>query len=569
MQNDRVGKYRIIAKLGQGGMATVYLSIVPGPAGFNKLLVVKLLKEELVHDPDFLSMFLNEARLAARLNHPNVVHTYEVGTDGDQQFLVMDYLDGQPLHAILRRVRREKMPLDVHVRILADMLAGLHYAHTLTDFDGTPLHVVHRDVSPQNVFVTYDGQVKVVDFGIAKAAGATSTTQSGVFKGKMSYVAPEQAGGDTIDARADVFSVGVMLWEAMAGRKFAQGDGQGAVLARRLAGAEPRIREVVPDADPELADICDRAMAHKKEDRYADALEFRDALENFLERFSRRIGSREVGEFVTQLFAEERAQIRQIIDEQMKRVMRETSQALPLPMLDLHTSSGDPTPLTSKNLIEQTMRERMARGHGPLPIGHDSQPSGVSGNHGTLATAHISQAPPAASGTNKTILLALALLAFVSVLGVVFVAFLQKPSPAAATTSALSTEPTGAPSAEHITLTIEYGPAGAVAKLDGVPITASPFTAKVPRDGTMHQIEVEGPGLAPQKKAVTYDKDVSLIITLAAEQVASASAAPDTTAKPTTGFGQVRTGPKPPPDTGSTKTPKTTREIDEQDPYKK
>jgi eukaryotic-like serine/threonine-protein kinase len=350
MQNDRVGKYRIIAKLGQGGMATVYLSIVPGPAGFNKLLVVKLLKEELVHDPDFLSMFLNEARLAARLNHANVVHTYEVGTDGDQQFLVMDYLDGQPLHAILRRVRREKMPLDVHVRILADMLAGLHYAHTLTDFDGTPLHVVHRDVSPQNVFVTYDGQVKVVDFGIAKAAGATSTTQSGVFKGKMSYVAPEQAGGDTIDARADIFSVGVMLWEAMAGRKFAQGDGQGAVLARRLAGAEPRIRDVVPDADPELAEICDRAMAHKKEDRYANALEFRDALENFLERFSRRIGSREVGEFVTQLFADERAQIRQIIDEQMKRVLRETSQALPLPMLDLHTSSGDPTPLTSKNL---------------------------------------------------------------------------------------------------------------------------------------------------------------------------------------------------------------------------
>jgi serine/threonine-protein kinase len=566
MQNDRVGKYRIIAKLGQGGMASVFLSVVPGPAGFNKLLVVKLLKEELVHDPDFLSMFLNEARLAARLNHANVVHTYEVGVDGDQHFLVMDYLDGQPLHAILRRVRRERMPLDVHVRILADMLAGLHYAHTLTDFDGTPLHVVHRDVSPQNVFVTYDGQVKVVDFGIAKAAGATSTTQSGVFKGKMSYVAPEQAGGDTIDARADVFSVGVMLWEAMAGRKFAQGDGQGAVLARRLAGAEPRIREVVPDADPELADICDRAMAHKKEDRYASAQDFRDALEGFLERFSRRIGAREVGEFVTQMFAEERAQIRQIIDEQMKRVMRETSQALPLPTLDMHQGSGDPTPLTSKNLLEQTMRERIARGHGPLPIGHDSQPSSASISHGTLATAHISQAPPAAN-TNRTILLVLGLLAAVSVIGVVFVAFLQKPGATTASANAATAAPSADAAPEQITITIEYGPPGAIAKLDGVTLGESPFTAKVPRDGTLHQVEVEGPGLVPQKKAVTYDKDVSLIVTLSAEAAASATAEPTAPARVA---GPLRTGTKPPPpDTTSTKPPKTTRIIDEQDPYKK
>ena len=292
MKADRIGKYRIVALLGQGGMASVFLSVVPGPAGVNKLLVVKVLREELMADEDFLAMFLNEARLAARLNHANVVQTYEVGLEDGVHFLAMDFLDGQPLHAVLRKASRAGVPLDVHVRILADALAGLHYAHTLRDFDGTPLHVVHRDVSPQNVFVTYDGQVKVVDFGIAKAAGAATNTRSGTFKGKLSYVAPEQAGGDDVDPRADIFSVGVMLWEAIAQRRFAQGDTQTQVLTRRLSGKEPRIREVVPDVDPELADICDCAMAHLTQDRYASAQEMRDALEVYLERSSRRVGPR-------------------------------------------------------------------------------------------------------------------------------------------------------------------------------------------------------------------------------------------------------------------------------------
>jgi serine/threonine protein kinase len=335
MKADRVGKYRIIALLGQGGMASVFLSVVPGLMGVNKLLVVKLLREEFSQDEDFLAMFLNEARLAARLNHANVVQTYEVGVEGRHHFLAMDYLDGQPLHFVLRRAwGRSLMRLDVPVRILAETLAGLHYAHTLTDFDGTKLHVVHRDVSPQNVFITYDGQVKVVDFGIAKAAGAVGTTQSGVFKGKLAYVAPEQASGDPVDARADIFSVGVMLWEAIAGRRFARGESPSAMLSRRLMGTEPRIREVVPDADTEIADICDRAMAHRARDRFASAADFRAALEGYLARTSPRVGAREVGLFVDELFVEEREKIRLIIDGQMKRLQREPSTAQPIPTMD-------------------------------------------------------------------------------------------------------------------------------------------------------------------------------------------------------------------------------------------
>src|SRR5438105_4376679 len=173
-----LGRYRVIAKLGQGGMAKVFLTVVPGPAGVQKLLVVKELRPELAHDEDIRTMFLDEARLAARLNHPNVVQTYEVGVERGHYFIAMEYLEGQPLNRLWRRMAAEHMPLEMQLKILADALNGLHYAHELVDFDGTPLHVVHRDISPHNVFVTYDGQVKVVDFGIAKAASSRGSTKN-------------------------------------------------------------------------------------------------------------------------------------------------------------------------------------------------------------------------------------------------------------------------------------------------------------------------------------------------------------------------------------------------------
>jgi serine/threonine-protein kinase len=560
MQSDRIGKYRIIAKLGQGGMATVYLSIVPGPVGFNKLLVVKVLKEELSQDPDFLSMFLNEARLAARLNHANVVHTYEVGVEDSQHFLVMDYLDGQPLHSLLRRAARTRMPLDVHVRILADALAGLHYAHTLTDFDGTPLFVVHRDVSPQNVFVTYDGQVKVVDFGIAKAVGAASTTQSGVFKGKLAYVAPEQAGGDPVDARSDIFSIGVMLWEAIAARRFAQGDSQTTILAKRLSGTEPRIREAVPDADPELAEICDRAMAQRPNDRFPSALAFRDALEGFLDRFSRRVGAREVGELISSHFAEERAAIRKVIDEQMKRVMRETAQALPLPTLDMHGGAGDSTPYSKREAIPSFRNEPTSL-EVPMPQLFEHTPGSPS-SPGTLATALVSQ-PPAARSNTTPILIGLSALALASAGGVGFILLSSKDAPGQAPAASVAPAASSAPAAEKITISIAFGPSGATAKLDGVPLTASPFVAQVPRDGWMHRLEFGGEGLETKTQMISYDKDLSISVDLAPQATASASASAPP-AGPGIPGGRAPAGG---PTTG--KDPKQPREIDEQDPYKK
>jgi serine/threonine-protein kinase len=170
------GRYRPIATLGEGGMARVLLTVSSGPAGVRKLLVVKQIRPELAHDTEFVAMFLDEARLAARLSHPNVIHTYEVGIDEAGPFIVMEYLDGQSMQALIAKVKRANIPLGVHLRILTKVLAGLHYAHELKDYNGTPLHVVHRDVSPQNVFIGYDGYVKVVDFGVAKVAGSTERT---------------------------------------------------------------------------------------------------------------------------------------------------------------------------------------------------------------------------------------------------------------------------------------------------------------------------------------------------------------------------------------------------------
>jgi eukaryotic-like serine/threonine-protein kinase len=559
MQADRVGKYRIIALLGQGGMASVFLSVVPGPVGVNKLLVVKLLRDELSGDEDFVAMFLNEARLAARLNHANVVHTYEVGVEGGRHFLAMDYLDGQPLHALLRKASRAGMPLDVHVRILAETLAGLHYAHTLADFDGTPLRVVHRDVSPQNVFVTYDGQVKVVDFGIAKAAGAATNTQSGVFKGKLSYVAPEQAAGNPVDARADVFSVGVMLWEAIAGRRFAQGETQSEVLGRRLSGREPRIREVVPMADPELADVCDRATAFDPAARYASAQDLRDALEAYLDRSSRRVGAREVGGFVSGLFAEDREKIRGIIDDQMKRLQRETNSTLPMPTLDVYPGARDPTPITS--VENRAAAERAAaalRSTGSGPAAQDGGTGSVSRSQGTLVAANISQAPPPGGTTARALLIALAVVA-VAVAGALAVVLLTKspPAPQLATTT---TSTASAADPSQIQLSITFGPPGAIAKLDGVPLAESPFVAHARRDGSMHRIDVEGPGLKPETRMVSYEKDVLVSVSLQAGEPAPAptsTASAEATAVAPAGTGKH-----------GGKLVKPGRGIDEKDPYK-
>src|SRR4051794_19400998 len=255
-------------------MAEVYLAVVRGPAGFNKLVVIKQIRPQLADDPEFLGMFLDEARLAARLSHPNVVQTNEVGQEGNRYFIAMEYLEGQALNRLAYRLQKgDGFSLSMHVKVLIDALGGLHHAHELVDYNGSPLGVVHRDVTPHNVFVTYDGHVKVVDFGIAKALNSSVETRTGVLKGKISYMAPEQAQGERVDRRADIFSVGVMLWEAATGKRLWKGVPDIPILQRLLSGEIPKPRTVRPEVPERLEAIIMKALAHRREDRYANAVD--------------------------------------------------------------------------------------------------------------------------------------------------------------------------------------------------------------------------------------------------------------------------------------------------------
>jgi eukaryotic-like serine/threonine-protein kinase len=317
-ESRKVAGYQLIASLGSGGMADVNLAVVSGVGGAQKLVVLKTMRSEHASDPEFKSMFLDEGRIASRLSHPNVVHTYEVGEIAGKIFIAMEHLDGQAYSAILARAGKGGLPLPLAVRILADALAGLHYAHELTDFDGTPFELVHRDVSPQNIFVTYQGHTKLLDFGIAKGGNWGNRTRTGVIKGKLGYMAPEQVSGHPLDRRADVFAVGVMLWELLAQtRLVSRRDEDIVVVTRRVEGSERGIRSAAPLAPEALLSICERAMALNPADRYASALELQEDLERYLATQT-NCDARAVSTFLETLFREDRSEVRRVIEEAIR-----------------------------------------------------------------------------------------------------------------------------------------------------------------------------------------------------------------------------------------------------------
>jgi phosphate transport system substrate-binding protein len=277
----RVGKYEVIARLGKGGMAQVHLAVSRGLGGFNKLVVLKRLESD---DENFRSMFLDEARLAAMLQHPNVVHTYEVSEIDGSYFIAMEYLDGQPLDKIIRQTKKLGRLLDANLcaRIIADALSGLHYTHELCDYNGAPLNVVHRDISPHNLFLTYEGTVKVLDFGVAKTDVNLHDTQAGVLKGKLAYMAPEQATGQELDRRTDIFSIGVVLWELLTLERMRTSDSAAGILNEAIVGQMPDLSKQRPDVSRELESILWQALSHYPRRRFQTAQDMRDALNEYL-----------------------------------------------------------------------------------------------------------------------------------------------------------------------------------------------------------------------------------------------------------------------------------------------
>jgi eukaryotic-like serine/threonine-protein kinase len=314
-----LGKYRLLAELGSGGMATVFLAVMRGQSGFNKLVVVKVLKPHLAIEEEVVSMFHDEARLSARLNHPNVVQTYEVGREDGHHMMVMEYLDGVALNQLSERarMRSQNLPLGMYLRLIHSALDGLHYAHELTDYNGEPLGVVHRDISPHNVFVTFDGQVKILDFGIAKLAGSSHDTRAGTIKGKIRYMAPEQMRGERVDRRADIFAVGAMLWEAATGDRLWKGRGDVEIMNQVINHEIPSPRSVNAAISETLDRICQKALAKEPEDRYATCVELQADLEKLLEELGDKTTPRDITKFLAREFADVRDERKRIIEQQL------------------------------------------------------------------------------------------------------------------------------------------------------------------------------------------------------------------------------------------------------------
>lgn len=315
----------------------------------GSLVVVKHLKEDLARDPELRQMLFDEARITSRLAHPNVVRTFETGFDGRNYYIAMEYLEGQPFDMLARDVpARVPRPLAIHV--LARALAGLHAAHELRGDDGTPLDVVHRDVSPHNVFVTYDGDVKVLDFGIAKASDSSTRTRTGIVKGKATYMAPEQAARGRVDRRADVFAVGVMLWEVLAGRRFWGDLSDQEIFAGLQRGEYPSPRAHRPDVPEKLEAICMHAVAMRPEDRFATAAEMGAALDEWLAESGERVGRDELGRYVAERFARDRELLAREIelvtnraDEDDAAPVRGFSETYSLQMQQMQTAKAVPS----------------------------------------------------------------------------------------------------------------------------------------------------------------------------------------------------------------------------------
>jgi serine/threonine-protein kinase len=445
------GRYELLKRIAGGGMGEVYLARQAGFEGFEKLLVVKVLLPNLVEDEEFIKMFLDEARIAARLNHPNVAQIFDLGEVEGVYYIAMEYIHGDDIIRLWKKSRADgkAVPLALAARIIADAAAGLDYAHKAVGADNEPLGLVHRDVSPQNILVTFDGGVKVIDFGIAKAAGRASHTATGILKGKYAYMSPEQASGKAIDHRSDVFALGVVLYEMATSMRLFKRDSEVSTL-RAVTDCEVPLPETFnKDVDAALQGIMLKALAREPGDRYPDAQSLRLSLEDWLVQ-SRQSGSAaHLAAFMQDLYAQ------RLADERVR--------GKPFSEGEVSGTAGTGLRLPSSG-TERTVPAR--------PKTH----SGAGSTPGL--------ASPAASKRNVPLLAGMAL-AGVLALGIVL---------AVARSPRDETVPQGGSTARSPapagTLTVATRPAGAEVTVNGEIVGITPLEGFALRDGRSAQIEI-------------------------------------------------------------------------------
>lgn len=526
----QVGRFRLVAEIARGGMGVVYLARANDEEGREELFAVKTLLPEYAGEEQYRRMFLDEANLGVRLEHPNIVRTVEVGGSKKQHYMALEYLEGQSLRAVRKHVR--DLSIEDGLRIVSDVLQALAYAHALCDLDGTPLGIVHRDMSPENVFLTYDRRVVLLDFGVAKAADGGSKTEVGKLKGRIRYMAPEQVLGAQVDGRADVFAVGILLWELITNARFWEGVEEVTILRRLLEGEIPRLPEGV--CSPRLAAVCARALAAKPEDRFATAEEFRAELDaaalelgtpSTLQHLSRRM---------SQVFAESRERVNALVERERGH---ERDDDAPLPSVAVpltETSKGSGSGARSRSLGSSPA--------GVLPIVDPLPPAGRSSAAavlGVLAVVAVVAgffvirprlAPDAAGGSPPTS----AGLAPAAVAGSLAV-------PVAATV---------------VELVVDVSPENAQVTLDGVVLAAAtPYRKRLERDDKPHELEISAPGHETRKETVVLNGNVNLRLALSKVDPRTATAppvAPGTKKRPGSGAASAEpTTTAAPPATGA------------------
>jgi eukaryotic-like serine/threonine-protein kinase len=370
----RFGKYTLIRKLATGGMAELFLALQKSVAGFEKLLVIKRILPAMNQDKGFIDMLLHEARIAATLSHANIVQIFDVGQVDGTYFIAMEHVHGEDLRGIVRQMRKKgviEFPLEHAIEIMLGVTSGLSYAHEKRDLDGSPLNIVHRDISPQNVVVTFSGDVKIVDFGIAKSDTKMHTeTQSGKLKGKVPYMSPEQARGESLDARSDVFAVGVMLFELTTGRRLFKGQSEFETLKLICEREYPRPSSVRPGYPAELEAIVMKALAKDREARFQSAREMQSALEEYVRRERIPVSNVALTQYMQSLFEDKlQAQKEQLLQgKQLADIIERDRPSETLP-LDQEPSQRLSSSLLSAPSAARTVTEiRAVQRTNPLKV---------------------------------------------------------------------------------------------------------------------------------------------------------------------------------------------------------
>lgn len=318
-----IGRYALVERLGVGGMGEVYLAHKTGPGGFEKWVAIKRIHPQYLEDESYVHMFLDEARIAAAVHHPNVAQVFDLGQEGDEYFIAMEYLHGEHLASFLKRLRQqsEKMDWCLAAHVISRIAQALHAAHQATTSAGEPLRLVHRDVSPHNIFLTYAGNIKLTDFGVAQAINRLAKTKTGGIKGKVAYMAPEQVLGLELDHRADVFSLGAVLWELIFDRTLFAGESDAAILMQVAKGQVPKPSSILSTLPARLEAILLHALAKEPDQRYGSALEMASDLDEFIKTQGRIVTPRDIAWQMERMFADEKAikedlQLRHVADPQ-------------------------------------------------------------------------------------------------------------------------------------------------------------------------------------------------------------------------------------------------------------